>query len=226
MPAMPPVPGVIRCQVDFLVGSDAAAMTRFHVTYLGGPPSAADMAAFASDLSVSCASDLPGIMHPDTSYESVTLVDLSSSTGSVGFVAAPTVGVRTGGPLPAGAAVLANYSIARRYRGGKPRGYWPLGTDTDLLTRQTWQSASISDFTGGIGNIVNGLDGLSNGSTTIIVPASVSFYSGFTSVLNIITGRTRDVPKLRTGGPVTDIIFGLSVNSHVSSQRRRNLIRN
>ena len=225
MPPTPPVANLIRCQVDFLVGTDAAAMTRFHMTYLGGPPLAADMNNFAAVLNVTCAADLPAVMHPDTSYEGVILTDLSSPTGAVGTAGTPAVGVRVGDALPANAAVLANYHISRRYRGGKPRGYWPLGTSADLLTRQTWQAASIGNFDSAIVDIITGLSGIVEGGTTILLPASVSYYQSFTPVTNVITGRTRDVPKFRVGAPVVDIITSTGINAHVSSQRRRDLIR-
>jgi hypothetical protein len=215
----------MHVQLDFLVGTDSAAMTRFYLLYTGGPPSGADMTSFASTLMVGCVGALPAVMHPDTSIESVTLTDLSSPTGATGFASTPTPGVRTGDALPAGAAVLGNYHIARRYRGGRPRGYWPLGTATDLLTRQTWVGASVSAFESAIETVTNTLDGSFHGTTSVGLPVSVSYYQGFTSVLNIITGRTRDVAKIRTGAIPVDLVVSGSVNPHVSSQRRRNLIR-
>jgi hypothetical protein len=52
---------------------------------------------------------------------------------------------------------------------------------------------------------------------------SVSYYEGFTSVTNPITGRTKDVSKLRTGGPVVDVVSAIIVANGPKSQRRRNL---
>ncbi|MGH9123011.1 MAG: hypothetical protein ACRDYC_13890, partial [Acidimicrobiales bacterium] len=56
--------------------------------------------------------------------------------------------------------------------------------------------------------------------------SSISYYKGFTSVLNPVTGRTRDVPKVRAGAdlPVPiDTVTALIVNPKPGSQRRRQL---
>ena len=47
MPALPDVPGVIRFEVNFTVGTDAAALVRAYWSYTGGVPTPGDMAAFA-----------------------------------------------------------------------------------------------------------------------------------------------------------------------------------
>jgi hypothetical protein len=225
MPPLPPVPGLIRCQLDFLVGVDAAAQTAWHVLYTGGPPSAVDMAFFASTLEASAGAHLASVMHPDTSLESVFLLDLSSSSAFSGEAAGPVVGTRSGGQLPANTAVLANYPIGRRYRGGKPRGYWPIGTSTDLDTRQTWLSGSVTAFETAIVDTINGLSSATSGTTTIGAPASISYYHGFVSVTNPITLRTRDVPSIRSALLPPDPFTAAVVNIHVSSQRRRSQIR-
>src|ERR1700674_3393553 len=107
MPPTPSVPNLARVDVHFLVGTDSAALSRFHMTYLGSPPSGGDMAAFAAALDVTCAADTPAVMRPDTNYGGVVITDLSSPIGAIGAAATVSVGTRAGGPLPASACALA-----------------------------------------------------------------------------------------------------------------------
>jgi hypothetical protein len=55
-------------------------------------------------------------------------------------------------------------------------------------------------------------------------PVSVSYYEGFTP-FTFPSGRVKNLPKLRVGGPVVDPIVSYNTNPRVASQRRRNLIR-
>lgn len=224
MPALPDVPNVIRFEMDFLVGTDAAALTRFFFAFTGGVPTPGDMASFAGLASSAAAGVLPAVMHPDTSLTEVRATDLTTAIGNTGVATTITAGTEAGSALGADVCVLYNEVIGRRYRGGKPRGYWPLGTAADLLTRQTWEAASITAFEGAINDIKGGLDGFTSGAITLGGPVNVSYYGPPNRIITGSTGRVRTVSTVRAA-PLVDAITGASVNSHLGSQRRRNLIR-
>ena len=224
MPALPPVPATVRFEIDFSVGADAAALCRFYWGYTGAAPAAADCAAFASLLQSGGATDLHPVMHPDTSVIEIRCLDLSSSTGAEGVNTTAIVGTEAGGPLPAGAAVLQNHLIGRRFRGGKPRNYWPFGTDTDLLTRQEWTTAALTAFESALTSWQGLLIAFASGGTTLEEPVNVSYYGPPNRIITGSTGRVRTVSTTRAA-PVVDVITASSINPHVSSQRRRNLIR-
>lgn len=57
----------------------------------------------------------------------------------------------------------------------------------------------------------------------LINQVNVSYYEGFEVVTDPVTGRSRNVPQLRPGGPVVDKITGFSINPKLGSQRLRNL---
>ena len=57
----------------------------------------------------------------------------------------------------------------------------------------------------------------------VVDQVNVSYYEGFEVVTDLRTGRSRDVPQLRPGGPAVDKITGFSINPKLGSQRRRNL---
>ena len=226
MPALPDVPGVIRCQLDWTVGTDARALSRFFVSYSGAVPSITAIEAFATNLAGECDDVLPPLMHPDTTFTGVVLTDLSSPTGSTHTLVEDSVGVRDGDQLGADVCALGNIPIGRRYRGGKPRLYWPLGTSTDLETRQTWTSDAVSAFQAGFNAIASQLDGVSSDGTTCGVYCNVSYYGPPNRTITGSTGRVRTVSTVRTD-PLVDVSPGpgISVNAHLASQRRRNLIR-
>jgi hypothetical protein len=224
MPALPPVPSVLRIEVDFEVGTDASALTRWYMLYSGTAPAAADVAAFAGSLISFAGTELASLMHSDTSITEARVTDIASDVGEEGIGTGITAGTRSGDQLPASAAVLFNSVVGRRWRGGKPRGYWPLGTATDLETRQTWLGDSQSAFLSGISNVVNHLTGETSGATTVLGRVNVSYYGPPNRIITGSTGRVRTVSTVRTA-PQVDLITGSSVNLHVASQRRRDQIR-
>ena len=224
MPALPPVPGVIRFEVDYQVGDDASALTRFYFSYTGGVPSPGDMDAFAGQLGSANGGILPAVLHPDTTAVETRATDLATSIGFTGTDSTPAVGTRSGAPLGADVCALFNFTIGRRYRGGKPRGYWPLGTATDLLTRQTWVGTSVTDFEGAFGATVGTLTGFTSGAITLGGQVNVSFYGPPNRIITGSTGRVRTVSTGRAV-PLVDAVTAVSCNGHLGSQRRRNLIR-
>lgn len=224
MPALPDVPGVTRVEVDFLVGTDANALIRWYQGYEGGPPAAADVADAAGEVFAALSGAAPAVMHADTSITEVRVTDLSSATGAEGTDSGAIVGTRAGGALGAAVAFLHNAHVGRRWRGGKPRTYWPIGTDADLVTRQEWESASVAEFTEFASLIQYNLIGVSSGATVWGEPVNVSYYGPPNRIITGSTGRVRTVSTVRAV-PLVDIVTSFSGNIHLASQRRRNQIR-
>jgi hypothetical protein len=225
MPALPNVPGVLAVDFDFSVGQDLLAKVKRHYTYTGGPPSVADCNTIATDFLSLVSAFLLAMMHPSRSIEYVTVTDLTSPTSHQGANANHQVGTRTGADLGASVCLLENLVIGRRYRGGKPRSYWPFGTDTDLAASQVWSNTFQGLVAAALSLYDAGALAITSGSTNIAAPCSVSYYQGFTPVTNPITGRTRDVPTLRAGPLTPDIITSTRISPNLASQRRRNLQR-
>lgn len=224
MPALPPVPQTLRCTYQWEISGDTAAIDRVFYTYTGGPPSAADCNTLAAGLYTNLIGALGGQFVGDVLLIGTEVVDLSTATSFSGAHSASTAGTRPGGALGASTAVLMNQHITRRYRGGKPRTYWPFFADTDLLTEQLWVAASVATLLTDL-NLWNANNkALTAGTTALQNLVNVSYYHSFTAVVNPITGRTRDVPTPRAAALI-DVVNSLSVNPNVASQRRRTLIR-
>lgn len=223
MPALPPVPSVIAILLLWDDGSDANAMTRIHVQYSGAAPTDADMTTYAGQLEAGGAALFPDVLDTASAFLGAKVIDLTSPTAGAGESLASTAGVRSGDVLGAGVAALVNFSIARRYRGGKPKAFLPWGTATDLLTRQTWKAASITDFLSAYSTwFTDYASGDPPGSTTIVGPVSVSYYGPPNRTVTGSTGRVRTLSTTRVT-PLVDPITGIAFSTTVASQRRRNL---
>lgn len=221
MPPLVPQPGVIKITYTFTVGGDANAQVRQFISYTGGPPSGTDLGTIAANVRAPIGILFALQMDADTTFDNIIMQDLSSDTGGEGIGTGTTVGTRTGSSLGADSAVLVNYPITRRYRGGKPRNYWPFFTADDLYSRNAWLSGSVSAMDTVMSELRADLAGATAGTTVLGQLVNVSYYQGFTSVTNIITGRTRDVAKPRTVAIAPDTLGTAVTSSIVASQRRR-----
>ena len=220
MPALPAVPNVLKVQLLWSDSSDSDVRTTWYFRYSGGPPAATDANNLAADI-YSAVSAMDGQWTATTQLTGVSVTDLSSSTGAQGLHAQSAAGTRVGSDLAGGTAVVVGYTINRRYRGGKPRSYFPFFSASDLSDRQTWVSGDLTLLDSALTTCFGAIIGASSGTTTITDHVNVSFYEGFTVVTNPITGRAKNVPKPRTV-PVVDTITSFGARVKPGSQRRRN----
>jgi len=224
---LPDVPGVIRIDWIMTVGLDVNARVSQHQEYAGPTPSFTDAAEYAGDMFTSWTVNMAPLAPNDVTLTDVVVTDLSSRTAAIGEN--PGVSVGTGGAseLPGGVAALVDNHVQRRFRGGHYRQYWPLGVQANLLDAQTWTNGFITSVNNAVAAIRADMRGSVDWSTAVgLSSVGVSYFEGFIAVLNPVTGRTRDVPKLRVGGPVIDPFVGPGVcNPRISYQTRRGLIR-
>lgn len=224
MPALPPVPGVLRITLVWSIGEDNTAITRLHYTYTGTAPTDATCNTLAASVFGSWG-DLLSYCTPDRIITEVQIEDLTSATSGVGSHTGTAAGTLIGGAVPASVCALVNTPIARRYRGGKPRTYWPAGGQSEVLNSQQWTTAFVGNFQTALVNEQTILNAISAAGCSFSQWVSISYYEGFTAVTNPITGRTRDVPKVRTGAIPVDPILAFSMRQNFGTQRRRTLIR-
>lgn len=220
MPPLPPVPNVIKAQLLWSDAGDADVRSNQYFRYSGGTPSPTDANVLAAGIYAAMATH-SNQWGEDTQLTGVEVTDLASAGGGQGLHAESTTGTRLGTPVAGGTAVVVGYVIGRRYRGGKPRNYFPFFTSSDLATRQGWAAGNVTALNSALATYFAAVIGLSSGTTTITEHVNVSYYSGFTVVISPTTGRSRNVPKLRLVPDVDDITsFGTRVQP--GSQRRRN----
>jgi hypothetical protein len=203
------------------VGSDNSCLTRLYFQYSGSPPNGAACNGLASSIIGAANTNLKPLSHSSVSLTAVSVQDLNSTSGAFGQSTTGYGGTRTGSATAASNTLLTNYAIGRRYRGGKPRSFWPMGVATDLFTPQQWTAAFSTAALAGLNAFYAACIGATSGGATITAHANVSYYQGFTNVAYGSPPRYRQVPTLRPGGPVIDTITGLLVSPIPGSQRRR-----
>lgn len=220
MPALPPVPGVMRLTLKHTLGSDIDAVVRLYFQYTGSAPTATTLTTMCGTIATAWGTGIKADAPSDCTLATVELQDLATSTGATGQTNPATAGTRAGGVLPAQTCALINYTVSRHYRGGKPRSYLPYLTQSDILTGQTWVVASINGLATAWQTFITAIIAAGAGGTTIANQCNVSFYSGFTVVTNPVTGRARNVAKPRVT-PLVDAITSMAGSPRFATQRRR-----
>lgn len=221
MPPLPFVANAIKAQLQWSEAEDAHLFTTLYFLYSGGPPNASEALTLATDIYNAAAVPV-GQWGVTTNLTGCRVTDLSSSTTGDALHTASTPGTRSGTDvLAGGTSVLVNYTIGRRYRGGKPRNYLPWGLSGDLLDRQTWKPGTVTSFHDSWSTFIGTVLGSVAGSTTLTAHINVSYYQGVTyqaaaaGTKQVATPTRRDVP-------VKDDIIGFSISPVPASQRRRN----
>jgi hypothetical protein len=84
-----------------------------------------------------------------------------------------------------------------------------------------WSASSLQTFHDSVSLFFNDVVAINWGTQEGLVHVNVSYYEGFTVVIDPITGRARNVPKLRSSGPLVDGVVGIVINPELGTQRRR-----
>lgn len=226
MPALPDVPNMLKIEHLMSVGNDGSAMVRWFVEYSGSAPSDSVCNSVASALAAAWATNLAPLANTDVILNEITVTDLTSPTSGRGVWSGSHAGTRSTTTLPGATttlpgatAVLVNMPIARRYRGGKPRIFFPPPVDTDLFSPAEYNAAFVTAATTGVEAFFSGIEALTPGTMTSLTHVNLSYYKGFTNYTPP-SGRARAVPTYRPEA-LHDDITGYSVKEIIGSQRRR-----
>jgi hypothetical protein len=220
MTPLPPVASTLRCRLQWSDSADIDCFNNLYFRYTGSPMTEANAVAFAAAIFTDMAA-LAALWIADTQLTGVVVTDLDVDSGSQGEHDGSVAGTNEGNPLTGGSAVVIGGQIARRYRGGKPRNYFPWGSSSDLVTRQSWTGAYLTLVGTNFASFIATVIGTTEGSITITEHVNVSYYSGSTGSISGDGKRGITTPT-RRAVPVVDIINGSTVRTSPGSQRRRN----
>jgi hypothetical protein len=217
----PPLPEspCVRCNVTGVDDAGNDWGIRFFLSYAGSAPTAANCATLASDIASAYTSELGPLMHPTMSLTGVDVLDIASDTGASGTWSGSDAGTATGNILPVQTAMNVQYEISRRYRGGKPRTYLPIGTYADIANQSQWDGSFVTSTNTAVAAFFSAIAALSVGALGAQAHVNVSFYQGFTNHTNT-SGRERPVPTYRDVA-IVDPITGYSAKLTMGSQKRR-----
>lgn len=221
MPALPSVAQVIKIKETWSVGLDVDVLTHHYLHYSGAAPTNAELQTLCVGVGGSIGAHFLAQMDTATEIARIDAVDLSSPSSAIAFANIGSAGTNTNFKLDGSSGTNVQSVIARRYRGGKPRTCWPIGTAFDLGNRQQWSPTYITGFStlhAAFESDVLSLTWTGGGTLTFV---SVSYFEGFTSVQNPVTHRWRNIPSLRVGGPVVDPVTGFLVHQSVGQVSRR-----
>src|SRR5580700_1505809 len=118
MPAIPDVPGVIRVDLTGTIGTDVNTHNRFYMSF-SGAASPTNMNTLATLIRTAWAASMSGYLSDDSAISNWRTTDLTTVTGAVGNDGTNEPGTEGGPSVSAQAAVVINFQVGRRYRGGK-----------------------------------------------------------------------------------------------------------
>jgi hypothetical protein len=206
-------------QLKHTLGADLDLLSRFYLSYSGSAPTAAELNSFCTSLAAAWVSDFKPMCTASCILVEIIAEDLSSSSGASGTWSGSDAGDRGGTTPTASVSALMNFTIARRYRGGKPRVYLPFGNTGDIASPQSWGGSFVTAMnTAWASFITAAVAAVWTGGGTL-AQVNVSYYEGFEPFKGP-SGRYRNIPTLR-GTPVVDVVSSVVCNSKIASQRRR-----
>lgn len=213
------MPGGLKISFQFQYGLDTTCFSHMTFKYSSGPPTPTQIQQVADSAHAGWVTNVKPVHHSSVALTNIVATDLSDPSTPQGLWAGSEVGTATGGVLPASTCVLINMKLARRYRGGHPRMYWPWGTDADLQGPQTWLPASITKFQTAFSGLSNKIASDSTWSSPLLANASISYYHQSTWHGDDQTGHYQ-VPTPRVP-PLLEVATGFSYPVTLGSQRRR-----
>jgi len=220
MPALAPVPGVLKYRFMHHVGTDTNVGSHLYFRTVTSPTqaqiqSAADAAhnAWVTNFAPLCSTS--------NGLNQVIVMDLSSPSSPLGVNTTAAAGTLGGLPNPASTCCLLNIPVPRRYRGGKPRVYWPLGSGAELASPQAW----VGTFVTSLNSAWVALGTAITSNLTTWAPSaglvSVSYYLGGEWKPDQ-NGNYHRVPTPRAT-PLVDVVVGTAAFSATPSTQRRRL---
>jgi hypothetical protein len=220
MTAVPlPASPCVRVRCIWNEGAAGEGGTRFYLSYSGTAPTGANCTTLAGDIASAWATDLSPLATGDYVLNEVDVLDIATDSGLSGQWTGSNEGSRVGTSLPFQVCTNVEYGIARRYRGGKPRAFFPFGDDGDTANNATWGDTFLTAVNTGVGNFFSAIAALSVGAMGTLAHVNLSYYKGFTNLENS-SGRERAVPTYRDTA-LLDTITSYSAKAVMGSQKRR-----
>lgn len=214
----------VRCALDYVNSDGADAGSRFYLSYSGSSPSGANCITLANDVVTAWNTHIAAFITLHYTLNEVDVVDLSSDVAASGQSNTTSAGTGPDPAPPTNVAINVEYDIARRYRGGKPRMYFPPSPNDNLADQSHWASGLITSFNAAVGAFFAEIEALTIGSMGTLDHVNVSYYHGFDKnqpPAGKWRGPGYKYPPLPRSTPLFDSVEGYSTKALVGSQRRR-----
>ena len=202
---LPPVPGVLKAILKFTATSAPGAQSHLYMHTTTSMVTNAQMTALATLIRTNWSTYLKASMSVQWSLSQVIVEDLGPTPDISGIDTTVVTGTIAGTPLPAETAFLINIAIGRRYKGGHPRLYLPMGAGASIVDLTHWQTTFVAGMQTAWLNLTTAILAGGAGTPTIDKFVTVSYYTGKT---------LRPTPQV-------DNVLTFAVNPVPGSQRRR-----
>lgn len=219
MPALVPVPKVIRYDIIQSFASNASVRDRLFFQY-SGTLNAADLATLLLNARNGWNTNMAPQLNNQHTLLSIVGTDLTSASSPQAVNSTASAGTGVSAPNPAGVAMVMKFKINRRYRGGHPRFYLVGTSQADTSTPETWSAAAITAKLNAFNAFLAACVAAPPAAVATLTQVNVSYFQGFQN-RTFPSGRIRPVPTAR-GIPLVDTVVSVSVNPKIASQRRRN----
>jgi hypothetical protein len=217
----PPTVQAVRVKLDYLNDDGSLAGSRFYLTYSGSPPTPANCVTLANDVVTQWGAHIGPILSLHWTLNEVDVLDLGSTSGASGQSSTTSTAGATDPAPPSSVAVNVEFNIARRYRGGKPRMYFPASNNANLANQRNWTSGFVSTFNSDVAAFFSALEALSIGSMGTLQHVNISFYKGHNTSQPPWRGPGYKYPPLYRATALVDAVEGYATKSVIGSQRRR-----
>ncbi len=219
MPALPNV-NALRVSMYWTTEAGNTVGSRFFVSWSGSTPTTSDCAAIATEVVGAYGTSLKQCFASTTVLNRVVVEDLSSDVGATSTLVTTVNGTHDGAYIPDSVAATLLFTIARHYRGGRPKIFLPAGSTTALEGAGSWLATFVALVNSTWSTFMAAVLATSGLGTTLQEHVNISYYKGFATSLNPITGRYRNIPKPRAV-PVVDTVTAHACDRTIGSQRRR-----
>jgi hypothetical protein len=217
----PPLPAspCIRVRLIYTDADGALAGSRFYLSYAGSAPTAANCSTIGSDIASAWNTNMAPLVQQNYTLTEIDVLDIATLSGLSGQWIGTHQGGDTGAAIASQVAVNVEFDIARRYRGGKPRMFWPPASAAAKANDGNWSSSFVAEYNTGVAAFFTAVEAISVGAVGALAHVNLSFYKGFTN-FTTPSGRERAVPQYRSTA-LLDTVTGYSTKARMGSQRRR-----
>lgn len=209
----------MRVALDYIQTDSFLGGNRFYIGYAGAAPTAANCTAIADAIETAWTTNLAPLTSIEWGLKTIDVIDIASLTGASGQWNGTSQGQDSGSALPAQVAVNIEFSIARRYRGGKPRIYLPPPDAGKQADAGHWSGTFTAAMDTAFEAFIAAVEAIDVGAVGQLTHVNLSYYTGFKNITNS-SGRERAVPQYRTEALV-EPVTGYHTKTELSSQRRR-----
>lgn len=212
MPALPDVPGVIRVAHEGTIyGQPWATISHWRYVTSSGDLTSTELEVALAKFVNSWRDNIEGLCTPGTVDIQVRGIDLTSVTAAIATALDGESGTGADEPISPESCYLVSKTVARRYRGGHPRTYWPGPLRSFTVGHDGREIAS-----GYLAAISSGFAAYYTDIPPAVTTDSATNISSFHEVM--VSYRSGGV--LRTV-PAVDDVSGQHLDTILATQRRR-----